>query len=111
MATQRSLRTGGASVWGLARPQHGVVSRRQLLDAGLTPEAIRHRVRRGKLHPVRRGVFAVGRPGVDQLGRWMAAVLACGSGAVLSHTSAGALWGISTAVRGLHVTVPPNSHR
>jgi very-short-patch-repair endonuclease len=41
----------------------------------------------------------------------MAAVLACGLGAALSHTSAGALWGISTALRGLHVTVPPNSHR
>jgi very-short-patch-repair endonuclease len=46
------------------------------------------------LHPVARGVYAVGRPELTIYGRWMAMVLACGPGAVLSHTSAAALWGI-----------------
>lgn len=41
-----------------------------------------------------RGVYAVGRPGLTRKGHWMAAVLSCGPGAVLSHASAGALWGI-----------------
>ena len=41
-----------------------------------------------------RGVYAVGRPGLTRQGQWMAAVLSCGRGAVLSHGSAGALWGI-----------------
>lgn len=41
-----------------------------------------------------RGVYAVGRPELTRYGRWMAAVLACGPGAVLSHKTAAALWGI-----------------
>jgi predicted transcriptional regulator of viral defense system len=80
-------------VWNLVRRQHGVVSRRQLLNLGLTAMAIRHRVKTGRLHPVRRGVYAVGRPQVTREGRWMAAVLICGPEAVLSHRSAAALLG------------------
>jgi predicted transcriptional regulator of viral defense system len=80
-------------VWNLVRCQHGVVSRRQLLNLGLTAMAIRHRVKTGRLHPVRRGVYAVGRPQVTREGRWMAAVLICGPEAVLSHRSAAALLG------------------
>jgi very-short-patch-repair endonuclease len=71
-----------------------VVSRAQLLELGFSEDWIRHRIAKGRLHPVRRGVYAVGRPGLTPLGRWMAAVLACGDGAALSHTSAGALFGI-----------------
>jgi hypothetical protein len=77
----------------LVRAQHGVVARRQLLDLGLTSMAVRHRVKTGRLYPIRRGVYAVGRPHVTREGRWMAAVLACGSRALLSHRSAAALWG------------------
>lgn len=65
----------------------------QLVDLGLSKKAIRHRVLRGRLHPVLRGVYAVGRPEIDRRGRWMAAVLACGPTAVLSHLSAAELWG------------------
>ncbi|HEU4736657.1 MAG TPA: hypothetical protein VFS48_06500 [Solirubrobacterales bacterium] len=43
-----------------------------------------------------RGVYAVGWPQLTPERRWMAAVLACGDGAVLSHRSAAALWGIGT---------------
>ena len=62
---------------------------------GFTESAIEHRVRMGRLHLVARGVYAVGRPHLDRDGRWMAAVLACGPGAALSHRSAAALWGFA----------------
>src|SRR4051794_16778956 len=79
--------------WELSRRQHGVVTRGQLLDLGFSAEAIKHRVQKGRLHPVLRGVYAVGRRELTREGRWMAAVLACGPGAVLSHRSAAAVWG------------------
>jgi very-short-patch-repair endonuclease len=77
----------------MARTQHGVVTREQLLGLGLTRHGIQHRIARGRLHPVRRGIYAVGRPELTQKGRWMAAVLACGGEGVaaLSHSSAAAL--------------------
>lgn len=53
-----------------------------------------------------RGVYAVGRPELSRNGRWMAAVLACGPGTVLSHGSAAALWGIGRESRGIEVSVP-----
>src|SRR3954469_3244744 len=80
--------------WGLASSQYGVVSRAQLLALGFSAQAIKHRVRRGRLHPVARGVYAVGRRELTREGRWMAAVLTCGPNAVLSHGSAAALWRI-----------------
>src|ERR1043165_1255796 len=79
--------------WGLARRQHGVLTRRDLLRLGYTPKAIKHRVRSGRLHPIVRGVYAVWRRHLSREGRWMAAVLACGPGAALSHRSAASLWG------------------
>jgi Transcriptional regulator, AbiEi antitoxin len=82
------------SVWALARRQHGVVARYQLLALGLSRHAIKHRIATGRLHPVYRGVYAVGRPQLTRYGRWMAAVLACGPNAALSHGAAGALWGL-----------------
>lgn len=85
--------------WELAGRQHGVVARRQLLELGFTAREIEHRVSRGRLHLVMRGVYAVGWPRLTREGRWMAAVLACGDGAVLSHRSAAALWGIGTERR------------
>jgi very-short-patch-repair endonuclease len=45
------------------------------------------------LHRIHRGVYAVGHPGLTAEGRWLAAVKACGPGAVLSHPSAGMLYG------------------
>ena len=95
------------SLWQLTEIQHGVLSRQQLLDAGLTPDAIRHRLEEGRLHRVYAGVYAVGRPELSQLGRWMAAVLACGEGAVLSHASAAALWGVyKAATKRIDISVP-----
>lgn len=88
-------RQSPARVWRLAESQHGVVNRTQLLELGLSPDAIKHRIANARLHPVGRGVYAVGRPWLSRLGRWIAAVLSCGPDAVLSHRSAGALWEIA----------------
>jgi len=85
----------GRRAWELAGRQHGVVARRQLLALGFNAREIEHRVARGRLHPVRRGVYAVGWPAVTKKQRWMAAVLVCGDGAMLSHGSAAALWEIA----------------
>ena len=89
----------------LATDQHGVLARRQLLQAGLGKSAIDSRVQSGRLLLLHRGVYAVGHSRLTQRGRWMAAVLACGEGAALSHSSAAALWGLMRA-RGpsIHVT-------
>jgi very-short-patch-repair endonuclease len=95
-----------AAIWRLARRQHWVVTWDQLIAAGLTRHAIDHRVTKGRLHRLYRGVFAVGRREVDQLGRWMAGVLACGEGAVLSHESAAALWEIRPVPATVEVSVP-----
>jgi Protein of unknown function (DUF559) len=69
-----------------------VLTRTQLLDLEFSREAIKHRVRTGRLHPIRRGIYAVGRRQLTAEGRWMSAVLTCGPDAVLSHRSAAALW-------------------
>jgi uncharacterized protein DUF559/putative AbiEi antitoxin of type IV toxin-antitoxin system/transcriptional regulator with AbiEi antitoxin domain of type IV toxin-antitoxin system len=89
-----------SSVWETAQGQHGVISRRQLLELGLSPKAIRHRLERGRLHALLPGVYSVGRPGVTRHGRWIAAVLSCGPTAALSHQSAAALWEVKDSERG-----------
>jgi very-short-patch-repair endonuclease len=80
--------------WQLAQRQHDAVSRTQLLELGFSSHAIKHRIATGRLHPIYPGVYAVGRPKLTRHGRLMAAVLACGPEAVLSHASAAALWKI-----------------
>jgi very-short-patch-repair endonuclease len=89
----------------LARRQHGVVGRAQLIALGLGEDAIDRRVRRRWLHRLHRGVYAVGHPNLTRNGRFMAAVLACGERAALSHFSAAVLWGMLNDGGGaIHVT-------
>jgi predicted transcriptional regulator of viral defense system len=79
----------------LAVAQNGVMTLPQLEDLGLSEEAILKRVARCRLYRIHQRVYAV-TPGVmTERGRFMAAVLACGSGAVLSHRSAAYLWGLT----------------
>jgi uncharacterized protein DUF559/putative AbiEi antitoxin of type IV toxin-antitoxin system len=78
----------------LASAQHGVLARRQLLALGLDRGAIERRIAAGRLHPLYRGVYAVGHTTLSRNARYLAAVLAAGNGAVLSHRSAAILWGI-----------------
>ena len=77
----------------IAGEQWAVISWAQLLAAGLSRPGITRRVRAGRLHRVHRGVYALVPPAaLASEGRWLAAVLACGPGAALSHRSAGMLW-------------------
>jgi very-short-patch-repair endonuclease len=92
------------SAWSLARRQHGVITREQLLALGFSPAAIRHRLADGRLHPKWRGVYAVGRPGLTREGLWMAATLTCKG--VLSHSTGAALWAIRPDTGRIEVTVP-----
>ncbi|HET7484082.1 MAG TPA: DUF559 domain-containing protein [Solirubrobacterales bacterium] len=78
----------------LAELQHGVVAHWQLVDAGIGLGAIQRRTEGGFLICIYQGVYALGRRRLDQHGLWMAAVLASGPEAVLSHGSAMALWGM-----------------
>jgi len=95
------------TAWALVRRQHGVIAHAQLVSLGFGDEAIRHRVRTGRLHRVHRGVYVAGRPELSELGSFMAAVLSAGEGAALSHDSAAALWRIVPARPGpIHVSTP-----
>jgi hypothetical protein len=78
----------------LAKRQHGYVTRPQLLKLGLGAEAIRYRIRIGRLIPVYAGVYAVGHLPTLPQDRAVGALLACGEGAVLSHSTAATAWGI-----------------
>jgi very-short-patch-repair endonuclease len=83
-----------------------VISSEQLRDLGLDKFWVRRRVVTGLLHPLHRGVYGVGRPDLSLRGRYLAAVLACGPGAVLSHRSAAHLWGLrSNAAGRVEVTI------
>jgi len=96
----------------LASSQHGVISAAQLLVLGLTRQATAQRVRSGRLHRIHRGVYAVGHARLSNEGRWMAAVLAGGEGAVLSHRAAAELWRLLTPRRAeTDVTVPGHGGR
>lgn len=94
----------------LAGRQHGVVARAQLREIGLESGAIGRRLRAGRLHRLHPGVYAVGHRVLTREGRWLAAVLACGAGAALSHRSAAALWEIgSYSGEWIEVTLPRKS--
>jgi very-short-patch-repair endonuclease len=95
-----------ALIAALADAQHGVVARAQLLVMGLTKTQIDRRIRARRLHAVHRGVYAVGHRVLTVEGRWMAAVLAVGPRAALSHASAAAAWDLRRTSSGVfHVTV------
>jgi very-short-patch-repair endonuclease len=100
----RSIRV---AAWALARRQDWVISGEQLRGIGFSPEAIQHRLDCGRLHRLWRDVFSVGRPDVTDRGRWIAATLACGDEAALSHESAGACCGMwRGGTHPIHISVP-----
>jgi very-short-patch-repair endonuclease/predicted transcriptional regulator of viral defense system len=78
----------------LAGRQHGVIARWQVRKCGLTDQMIKTRIAHGNLSRLHHGVYAVGHRALTVESRWMAAVLAHGPDAVLSHRSAGQLWGL-----------------
>jgi very-short-patch-repair endonuclease len=99
-------------VAALAAESLGVLSVAELRGCGLDDDAISVRTARGWLHPVHRGVYAVGHLALTLKGRFLAAVKACGGGAVLSHISAGVLWRIlEWEERYVEITVAGTSPR
>jgi hypothetical protein len=101
-----------AAIWALAERQHGILSVQQFDALGLSGSGVRSRVTAGRLHRIHRGVYRVGPGPLDARGRWMAAVLAAGPGALLSHRSAAALWGLIDDPRArVDVSVPLTRRR
>lgn len=100
----------GQAVARLATRQHGVVTLSQLLEIGLSEDAIGRWVAGGRLHRLYQGVYAVGHRDVSKEGRWRAAVMASGDGAVLSHGSAAGLWELA-ADKGIPHTTTPTGNR
>ncbi len=100
-----------AAIARQAAAQHGNLTRRQLLEAGLSRRAIDYRVRTGRLLRRHQGVYALGHHPPSPLSTAMAAVLACGPVAVLSHLSAAALWQLGPRWRTpIEVTARGNHH-
>jgi Transcriptional regulator, AbiEi antitoxin/Protein of unknown function (DUF559) len=100
------------SVGELARRQWGIVTREQLVERGMSTRGISDWVRDGRLHRLHRGIYAYGHDRLRVEGRWLAAVLACGPGAVLSHRSAARLWELRQNNSQLvDVTVPSRNGR
>ncbi len=97
---------------GIAARQHGRITHAQLLAAGLDRDRIKRWSRGGRLRRVHRGVYAVGHTAPSAYADLLAAVLACGAGAVVSHRSAGhALGLLPTAPARPEVTVPTTAGR
>jgi hypothetical protein len=82
------------AVSALAGRQHGVVSLTQLRALGVSGAGVTRRIESGRLHRLYPGVYAVGHTALTRESRELAAVLACGAGAVLSHRAAGRRWGL-----------------
>ena len=107
--------------WSLLRPdervsriagrQRGRISSAQLRACGLSKDQIHHRTKTGFLHREHRGVFAVGHLARVPLGREVAALLACGPGAVLNRGSAAILWGLPVLIDAVDVNVPRTAGR
>ena len=102
----RSNHSSDEALAELAGRQHGVVSRAQLTALGFTRDAVRRRVERKRLLPLYPGVYAVGHDALTPDARRIAAVLACGPGALLSHRAAGEAQGLLPSSPQFEVTVP-----
>jgi very-short-patch-repair endonuclease len=95
----------------LATEQHGVLTRPQLLNAGVGPDTIDRWVKAGRLIRLHQGVYALGHLPPSPHARTMAAVLACGPGAVLSHRSAAQLYGLIRYTGPIEVTARSRRRR
>ena len=102
------------AIGALAERQHGVVARRQLLDIGISHDAIDHRLRGGRLLRVfagHRSAYAVGHLALSLAGRAVAAVIVVGPGAVASHWTVASLRGLIRHERPLVHVTSPHAHR
>jgi very-short-patch-repair endonuclease len=85
---QPQIRTVERKLAEFAGRSHGVVTRGELIGAGITPEEIRTRLTNGALIPIHRGVFRVGHAAPSLEARYLAAVKACGPGSLLARRAA-----------------------
>ena len=90
----------------LSASRHAVVSTRQLRAEGLSRDQVSHLAAAGFLHPRHRGVWAVGRPDISFQGACLAATLACGEGAAISHITSAAHFGYRQSTGRIHVSGP-----
>lgn len=109
--TKSTPRRDDRALAKLATAQHGVVAARQLRLLGYSSSAIGRRAESGRLLRIHRGVYAVGHARLSLRGRWMAAVLAAGPGALLSHRAAAALWELRPPPSGAIDVVVPGRRR
>lgn len=86
------VRTADRVIRELASRAHGVVTRSELVDAGLSTDEVKRRREKGLLIPIHRGVYRFGHQAPNLEARYLAAVKACGNEAVLSGPAAGYLW-------------------
>jgi hypothetical protein len=104
---QSDTRTRDREIAELATRQRGLLGRWQLIALGLRPDGIDDWIRRGRLHVIHRGVYALGHRALAPGAPWLAAVMTCGRGAVLSHRSAASLWELRrSAMARVEVTTP-----
>src|SRR4051794_7341513 len=109
---EKCLRDGvDAAIATLAELQHGVVTRAQLLDLGLSSSAIHRRVLARRLHVLHPAVYAVGDRALPTLGRLAAAVYASGADAVASRRSAAALHGLRAHTGWPEITARPGARK
>ena len=112
MTTQSASPPVELRLGAIADRQYGLITRAQLLDIGVGRQGIVERVRSKRLRRRYRGVYSVGHAVLRREAHWLAAVLACGPGAVLSHRSGGALWEIAAdSATIIDVTVPTQNGR
>jgi very-short-patch-repair endonuclease len=105
---------GGISGWEerergireLARRQDNVITHEQVTAVGLGRGAIAHRLATSRWQRLHKGIYLIGAAPAAHTARARAAVLACGDEAVVSHTTAAAIWGLMPAGHEIHVTVP-----
>jgi hypothetical protein len=112
MARKNALPLGAVELAELARRQWGVVTREQLIESGLGDSGVRDWVQSGRIRRLHRGVYAFGHDRLRIEGSWLAAVMACGPGAVLSHRDAAQLWELrQSQSEFIDVTVPSQNGR
>lgn len=113
MAYKRAISGVDRAIAELAACPHGIFTIDQLAGAGVPRSSLTDRVRSGQLFRQHRGIYSTIPPHLLTVeGRWLAAVLACGENAALSHLDAATLWELIRAPSGrIHVTVPSDAGR
>jgi hypothetical protein len=91
----RQTPSRNGEIRALAARQRDLVTRDQLSSLGLGPAAVARRVADGSLRRVFRAVYTVAQAPLSREAMWLAAVLACGEGAAISHFAAGLHLGVS----------------